>query len=91
MRNLLAFLAAAVITVAVVGWYLNWYKISTTSGDGRREVKIDLNTPKIGADIEKGGQTLRNALEKAGKKDSPPADPSKTANPITPAANSVNR
>jgi hypothetical protein len=32
MRNLLAFVAAVVLTVAAVGWYLDWYHVGTAPG-----------------------------------------------------------
>jgi hypothetical protein len=88
MRNLLALLAMALITLAVLGWYLNWYKISSTpSSGGHRQVEIDLNTPKIGHDVEKGGEKVRKMLEKNSKKDTKnAAEPQKTE-PILPASN----
>jgi hypothetical protein len=70
MRNLLAFLAAALLTFVVLGWYLDWYKVSSApASGGHREVKINVNTPKIGEDFEKGGQKVREMLEKGGNKD----------------------
>ena len=30
MRNMLAFVAAAALTVVGVGWYLGWYGVSST-------------------------------------------------------------
>jgi hypothetical protein len=69
MRNLLAFLAAAAITFAGLGWYLDWYKIRSEPGSsGHRNVNIDLNAPKIIEDVhkgvEKGEQKLDAVLEK---------------------------
>ena len=52
MRNLLAFTAAVVLTVAGLGWYLGWYRVnSAPSANGHRNVNIDLNTDKITEDI----------------------------------------
>jgi hypothetical protein len=66
MRNLLAFLAAAALTFAGVGWYLGWYKVrSQPAADGHRAVNIEFNTVKIGADIEKGEHKLHEVLEKS--------------------------
>src|SRR5438105_3316331 len=53
MRNLLAFFAAAALTVVGVGWYLGWF----------RTVKIELNTTKIREDLNKGGQKVHQLLE----------------------------
>jgi hypothetical protein len=68
MRNLLAFLAAATLTVAGLGWYLDWYRIrSQPAPTGQRSLTIDINTSKIGADIHKGEQGLQKMLENKDK------------------------
>jgi hypothetical protein len=88
MRNLLALLAVALITLVALGWYLDWYKISNTPANGgHRQVNIDLNTPKIGHDVEKGGEKIRKMLEKNSKKDT--VDPAEAVKkePILPASN----
>jgi hypothetical protein len=82
MRNLLAFLAAALITFLGLGWYLEWYKVSSTpASDGHREVHIDINTNKIGQDLDKGEKKVRDALGKKSKADqsSGKGSPSATA------------
>jgi hypothetical protein len=64
VRNLLALLGALVVTFAGVGWYLDWYKIqSSTDSAGHREVNIDLNTKKINADISKGTEKIEKVIE----------------------------
>ena len=74
MRNLLAFLSALTLTFFGVGWYLGWYKLHSQPGaEGHRSVTIDINTVKIGADLERGKQELQEIIEKAGK-DSTPKD-----------------
>jgi hypothetical protein len=68
MRNLLAFVAAATLTVAGLGWYLDWYRIrSQPAPTGQRSLTIDINTSKIGADIHKGEQGLQKMLENKDK------------------------
>jgi hypothetical protein len=72
MRNLLAFFAAALLTFAGLGWYLDWYTVSSTAvSEGHRQLNINLNTAKIGEDIEKGGEKVREILEKSDKKQPP--------------------
>jgi hypothetical protein len=72
MRNLLAFLAAGLLTFFALGWFLGWYQISSTSSaEGRRRVNIDLNTAKIGQDLQKGEQKIEQTLQKMSKKDKP--------------------
>jgi hypothetical protein len=66
MRNLLAFVAALVLTVAGVGFYLGWFQVRTdTPHVGRRTVNIDVNTEKISDDLREGGEYL---LQEGGEK-----------------------
>lgn len=68
MRNLLAFFAAVSLTVAGLGWYLGWYKVQSAPGQpGRRNVNIEVNTVKIGADIQRGSERLQDLLNKDSK------------------------
>src|SRR5437764_14789020 len=61
MRNLLALSAAALLILAAVGWYLDWYKIKTVPAEqGRQQITIDVNGGKIGEDLSKGKATLRD-------------------------------
>ncbi len=82
MRNLLAFLAAAVLTFAGLGWYLDWYQIRSDNGPmGHKTVNIDLNSPKIITDVhkgvEKGEAKLDSILEK--QKQSAAQNPASTS------------
>lgn len=94
MRNLLAFVAALVLTAVGVGLYLDWFKVRTaTPNAGRRTVNIDVNTEKIGDDLreggeyllQEGGEKLHEILEKRGKDSSPPrveSSPHDAAKPL---------
>ncbi len=74
MRNLLAFLAAAVLTFLGVGWYLDWYHVrSSPAAAGHHRVDIDIDREKIVEDVQKGEQKLQNALEKDKKGSTEPA------------------
>ena len=64
MRNLLAFLAALCLTVAISGWYLGWYTVeSAPAPQGKRNVNIEINTVKIGEDIQRGSERLQDLLK----------------------------
>jgi hypothetical protein len=68
MRNFLAFLAAAFLTFAGVGWYLGWFDVLIKPGTGgHQNVNIDVNITKIKEDWtkgeEKGKSELRKVLE----------------------------
>ncbi|HJZ56670.1 MAG TPA: hypothetical protein VKE74_17010, partial [Gemmataceae bacterium] len=68
MKNMLAFLAALVLTVVGVGWYLGWFEVSSKpSHHGHHQVNIDIDTTKVGDDLEKGKQALDDIVEKARK------------------------
>jgi hypothetical protein len=78
MRNMLAFLAAVCLTVGACGWYLGWYTVdSQPAPAGKRNVNIEINTVKIGEDIQKGSERLQDLLkdgkEKGSEKKSPAA------------------
>ena len=62
MRNLLAFFAALLLTFAVVGWWLDWYRLRTTTTDGKTSVTVDFNPDKIGADLRKGQEAIQKSL-----------------------------
>ncbi len=67
MRNTLAFVAALVVVVAGLGWYLGWYQVFVKPGqDGHQSVKIDIDTKKVGEDLKKGEKKLQE-LKDAGK------------------------
>jgi hypothetical protein len=78
MRNLLALLGAALVVFLGLGWYLEWYQISTkpSSAPGHRSIEIDINSKKIGQDvqhgIDAGSEKLQNLIDGA-KKSNPPA------------------
>jgi hypothetical protein len=64
MRNLLALAATALLIFAGVGWYLGWYQItSSTDSSGHREIQIDLNSPKISEDLNRGKEKVRDLLD----------------------------
>lgn len=76
MRNLLALFGAALLTVVGVGWYLGWYKVRSqpASVPGQHSVNIDIDTHKIGSDLQKGEQKLQQLLDKSKGDDTKKAD-----------------
>lgn len=69
MRNMLALFAVALLTVIGLGWYLGWYKVSSqpASVPGQHSVQIDIDTHKIGNDLEQGEKKLEKIIKE--KKD----------------------
>jgi hypothetical protein len=65
MRNLLAFSAALCLTVGISGWYLGWYTVENQPAPkGKRNVNIEINTVKIGEDIQRGSEKLQDLINK---------------------------
>ncbi len=80
MKNLLALAAAALIVFAAVGWYLGWYNVSrTTDPSGHQKINIDVNSPKITKDINKGFNKVKDKVRDALSKDKDTSQPPKTA------------
>jgi hypothetical protein len=64
MRNLLALLAAVLLLVAGLGWYLDWFKVKAQPAEaGHHNVSIDIDKKKISQDIQKGEERLHQMLE----------------------------
>jgi hypothetical protein len=73
MRNLLAFVAALVLTLVGLGWYLDWFKFATAPGsDGHRTVTIDVNTNKISHDVHKAEDEVQHKLASQNQAPPPP-------------------
>ena len=82
MRNLLAFLGAAILTVLVVGWYLGWYDISREpSTAGHSKLGVDINSDKIGSDVKQGEQKVEDFLEKNAPANPTPNSPAQPVGP----------
>lgn len=65
MRNLLAFSAAAALTFAGVGYYLDWYHVRTgpATRDGHQNVNIDIDSVKMAHDVHHGVQEGEKKIE----------------------------
>ena len=80
MRNTLALLAAGLLVVAGLGWYLGWYHVrSTPTSDGHQQISIDVDKKKVVADVKKGVQEgtheVQGFLKKEGITPSLPTPP----------------
>ena len=75
MRNTLAFLGAAMLTLLGVGWYLGWYDIKREpSTPGHSRLQIDINQEKIGKDVKEGTDKIKDAIDKHTPDSTEPAD-----------------
>ena len=72
MRNMLAFLAAVVLVLIGVGWYLDWFKFSVApDGDGHQKVTIDVDTKKAVSETSSGLSTAGKKVEEFIEKEKP--------------------
>ncbi|MFO0878808.1 MAG: hypothetical protein U0840_15810 [Gemmataceae bacterium] len=79
MRNLLAFLAALTLTLAAVGWYLDWYHIRTGRNEsGQKSVTVDINTKKIGEDLLEAERKIQQRLAEKAKEETEKASAKKS-------------
>jgi hypothetical protein len=94
MKNLLAFVAAAVMMFAGVGWYLDWFQVlGSTGASGHYSVNVDIDGTKIKEDVQKGEAKVADAIDKARKDAAAKAEAEKTdptkntwSEPIKPVA-----
>jgi hypothetical protein len=64
MRNILAFLAASVIVIAGLGWYLGWYSVQSSAGAaGKRQVNVEIDSRKISDDLQRGTEKIQEAID----------------------------
>ncbi|MFO0928999.1 MAG: hypothetical protein U0736_18590 [Gemmataceae bacterium] len=64
MRNMLALVALLVIAFLAVGYFQDWYKVrGVPSPDGQRSLAVDINTKKIGQDLQKAEDSIQKKLE----------------------------
>ncbi len=85
MRNLLAFLAAATLTLIGVGWYLDWFNFrSIPAESGHRQLNIDVNTEKISEDLHKAEQKVEHKLTEKHKPGTATSQPSQPIDPPPP-------
>lgn len=86
MRNFLAFLGAAILTLLGVGWYLGWYKVDRQpSSPGHSRIQVDIDQDKIGKDVKTGADKVKDAIDRNTSDTAPPTD-KKPVSGINPAA-----
>ena len=68
MKNLLAFLAAAVLVFVGVGWYLDWFQVFNGPAPSRPpRLQRRSRHRQNQADVKKGEEKVAEAIEKARK------------------------
>ncbi|HKB36911.1 MAG TPA: hypothetical protein VKD72_10685 [Gemmataceae bacterium] len=66
MRKLMLLLLVVLLGIVAVGWFFEWYQVSVSgTSEGHQVVSIDINTPKIGNDLETAKQRVLQILQRA--------------------------
>jgi hypothetical protein len=84
---MLAFLAAVALTVIGVGWYLDWFKLSSVPAEsGHRRLNIDVDTDKIGHDLHDAETKIEKKLaDKNAAASGSSINPLTKTNPLAPS------
>jgi hypothetical protein len=77
MKSFLAFLALVVIVVLGVGYYLNWFKFSSTSSGDTLNINTQVNKNKINEDVEHAKQKIQGGAQDLKEKVKPGTEPTK--------------
>ena len=89
MRNLLALIGLAVVALAAIGWYCEWYKLTVTRDhSGQPEIKTTVNTDKVAEDsssfFKRMEQLVSEKVRSGGEKPEPATTPGTISGPIAP-------
>ncbi len=66
MRTLCTLVLLGVVVIAALGFYFQWWGISTTSGPNHSQVQMKINKEKIREDINKVKETVGELKPEAG-------------------------
>ena len=89
MRNLLALIGLAVVALAAIGWYCEWYKLTVTRDQsGQPEIKTTVNTEKVADDssafFKRMEQLVTDKVRSGEQKPEPSTAPGGLPGPVAP-------
>lgn len=58
MRNFLTIVLILVVAIAVIGWYQDWYHVSTNNTDNKVNVDVTVDKNKVKEDTAKAKEKL---------------------------------
>jgi hypothetical protein len=65
MKRFIWFLVVVFVAVVGVGFYRDWFKLGSTSGDGKTDITLTVHTDKVGEDWGKVKNLVRPAKDDA--------------------------
>lgn len=83
MRNILALVGAATVAFLVLGWYLGWYRVSSTTSQGQQAVNVSIDPAKITQDVKKGVERGSEIVDGLRDKPAGEAKPGQSAGPAS--------
>ncbi len=80
MRRLLFFIVLLAAVVVAVGYYRQWFTLSTAGDDSKYNINVEVDKEKIKADKEKAGAQIKEQTSGITDKVKKGAETSKTDN-----------
>jgi len=71
MRTFVILILGCVVLVVALGFYFQWFQVSTSSGPDRSQLEVTVDKEKIRHDVNKLKEHAREAGDEVGKKTEP--------------------
>jgi hypothetical protein len=81
MSRLITLIVLIIVIVACVGFYMDWFHLSTTGNENKKDITLSVDETKIKADAQKAKEKIKNVEQRVKDKISAPADKSKPPQP----------
>jgi flagellar basal body-associated protein FliL len=74
MRTFIILILGCVVLMVALGFYFQWFQVSTSSGPDRTQFEVTVDKEKIRHDVNKLKEQAREAGDSIGKKTEPRPD-----------------
>jgi len=74
MRTFVILILGCVVLMVALGFYFQWFQVSTSSGPDRTQLEVTVDKEKIRHDVNKLKEQAREAGSSVGKKTEPRPD-----------------
>jgi predicted negative regulator of RcsB-dependent stress response len=81
MSRLITLIVLVIVVIACVGFYMDWFHLSTTGNENKKDITLSVDQTKIRADAQKAEEKIKNLEQKAKEKISAPSTKSKSPQP----------
>lgn len=73
MSRLITLIVLVIVVIACLGFYLDWFHLSTADNGTKKDITISVDKTKIQADEQKAKEKLKDAEQKVKEKISTPS------------------